>query len=193
MKFTRVLTIVLLFVLMAGCVSAFDGTRKGFVMGGGLGFGPIAKVSGDGVESDYDKSGVAASLLIGYAWDEQNMIVFLREAIMYPERFDFGLLSKKMTMMQGFTGIGYYHYFGPVGKSFYLVGGIGLQDWRSFDSDYESNGYGGAILLGGGYEFVRHVQIHGSLTFGKTSDPYFEIDYDNKHTQLIFLVSAVAF
>ena len=184
--FRFTLTVILLLLVIAVSISAFDGNRKGFVLGGGLGFGPVAKVSVDGASDDYDKSGLALNFVIGYAWDEQNMLVFQRDAILYSEETIYG---DDISIVQGFSGIGYYHYFGPVGKSFYINGGIGFQDWTSMDSDYESNDVGGGILLGGGYEFTRHVQVHGSLSFGKTK--FMDVDFN--HTQLMFTVSAVAF
>ena len=194
MKRAAILLIVMVLMLSASA-SAFDGMRKGFVLGGGIGFGPVAKVSlDDFAGEDYDKSGVALNFLIGYAWDEQNMIVFLRDGVIYSEDFDVLTGTKSINLVQGFAGIGLYHYFGPVGKSFYVTGGLGLQDWISLDDDIDSNDAGLGFLIGGGYEFARHWQIHSSLSFGKTSydDPFFgEMDFS--HTQFMFTVSAVAF
>nr|MBN2277733.1 hypothetical protein [candidate division Zixibacteria bacterium] len=177
---------LILMVLMLGAgANAFDGNRKGFVLGGGLGFGPVAKVTHDDYEV-LNKSGLAMDFLIGYAWDEQNMIVFLRDGVIYNEK---SIWDTDITLAQGFSGVGYFHYFGPVGKSFYIVGGLGFQDWTSLESNVDSNDVGAGLLIGCGYEFVRHVQVHGSLSFGKSSDPLF----DYNHTQLQIGVSAVAF
>ena len=186
----RIITLALIMVLvLAVSASAFDGNRKGFVLGGGLGFGPVAKVSVDGFDGDYDKSGLATNVLIGYAWDEQNMIVYMRDAIFYSEEFNSAWDQKDIMLCQGFSGAAYYHYFGPVGKSAYLCGGLGFQDWTSLDSDFDSPDAGLGVLLGGGYEFARHVQIHSSLSFGKTS----EGNADLNHTQFLITISAVAF
>ncbi|UCE23597.1 MAG: hypothetical protein JSU74_09870 [Candidatus Zixiibacteriota bacterium] len=194
MKPVRILTVALIILAMASTASAFDGYRKGFVLGGGLGIGPVAKTSVDGFSGSYDKSGLAMNFLIGYAWDEQNMIVFLRDGILYSETWEvsFGgvlYFRDKINIIQGFSGVGYYHYFGPVGKSFFITAGLGAQDWTALDEDYDSNDYGAAILFGGGYEFARHVQVYGSVWFGSTSDNF----YDYNHSQLMFTVSAVAF
>lgn len=177
---------VLIFVIAAINANAFNGLRKGFVLGGGLGFGPVANVTAERTNAELENSGLALNFLIGYAWDEQNMIVFLRDGVIYSEETIFG---GSINLVQGFSGAAYYHYFGPVGKSFYVVGGLGFQDWSSLDSDYDSNDVKAGILLGLGYEFARHVQIHGSLSFGKTSDPI----QDYKHTQMQIGVSAIAF
>ncbi len=179
---------------MAGSVWSFDGMRKGFVLGGGLGFAPVANTSIEGIDGKYEKQGLGTNFLIGYAWDERNMIVFLRDAAFYSETVELTFMGElvfrdKISLAQGFAGVGYYHYFGPVGKSFFVTGGIGFQDWMSLDKNWEDPDVGGALLIGGGYEFARHWQVYGSLSFGKTSDIFFEYE----HAQMILTVSAVAF
>lgn len=114
------------------------------------------------------------------------MIVYLREGVMYSEETVFG---EDLLLVQGFSGIGYYHYFGPTGRSGFIKAGFGLQDWTPLDSDYDANDYGAGILLGGGYEFTPHVQVEGSLSFGKTSDDWF----DYKHSQFSVAITAFAF
>ncbi|UCG61759.1 MAG: hypothetical protein JSV52_00265 [Candidatus Zixiibacteriota bacterium] len=193
MKSTRVLAVVLLVVLLASSASAFDGMRKGFVLGGGLGFAPVANTSIDGLEGKYEKQGLGVNFLIGYAWDERNMIVFLRDGAIYSETIELTwgdvVFRDKINMAQGFSGVGYYHYFGPVGKAFFVTAGIGFQDWMSLEEDWENPDLGAGLLFGGGYEFTRHVQVYSSVSFGKTSDAFF----DYNHAQWIITVSAVAF
>ena len=75
----RLVLITLMAVLfMATTACAFDGMRKGFVLGGGLGFAATADwdVEFMGVSVGEDGSGLGLNLVIGYAWDEQNMIVY---------------------------------------------------------------------------------------------------------------------
>lgn len=183
----KYVVLVLILALCATSAFGFDGARKGFVLGGGLGFG-YASVSVDN-EPQYESltnAGVAGNFLIGYAWDEQNMVVFLRDAVVYSEQTIFG---GSLTLVQGFSGVGYYHYFGLPGKSFYLTGGLGLQDWTPLESGYTANDYGFGILGGGGYEFTPHVQVYGSFSYGKTSD----IIFDYTHFQFQIGISAVAF
>lgn len=182
----KYMILVVVVVLCATSVFGFDGARKGFVLGGGLGFG-YASVSMDNSNSDaLTNAGGAINFLIGYAWDEQNMVVFLRDGVIYSEKTWWG---GTLTLAQGFSGAGYFHYFGPVGKSFFVTGGLGLQDWTPLESGWEANDYGFGILGGGGYEFARHFQVYGSFSFGKTSDPF----DDFTHFQFQVGVSAVAF
>src|SRR5512140_61394 len=86
-------------VLIAGSAVAFDGQRKGLVLGGGLGFAPTAKISHHG-ESETN-AGVAAHLVIGYAWDNENMIVYEGNVTTYSIDFGYG---HDYTSSQGFNG-----------------------------------------------------------------------------------------
>ncbi|KAA3635809.1 MAG: hypothetical protein DWP97_04035 [Calditrichaeota bacterium] len=173
------LTLVLVLVLL--CVStgySFDGMRKGFVLGGGLGFAPSATFEIDGFQGQLDNSGVGLNLVIGYAWDEFNMIVYEGNVAAYSvEGYD---------ISQGFNGASWYHYFSEMGKSAYIVVGLGAYVFQVDQYDADP---GGALLLGGGYEFARHWQVGAYFSTGKTS----ESSLDFKHSHFNILVSGVAF
>jgi len=176
-----------LVVLIAAPASAFDGYRKGFVLGGGLGIAPNASWSWDyeGGEDD-NGAGVGLNLLIGYSWDEHNMIVYEGNVVAYSTLED-------LTASQGFNGISWYHYFGPAGRSFFTAVGIGAYVFQltedKGDRESASTDPGPGVLIGGGYEFARHVQVGAYLSFGRTSE--FGIDWEHTHASI--LVSAVAF
>lgn len=187
MKTTTIIT-MLLAIFLVSTVAGFDGHRKGFVLGGGLGFAPVARWS---VEEDFigrtvlsfheTKAGVGVNLLIGYAWDEKNMIVYEGNAVGFSsEAYD-------QTAAQGYNGGSWYHYFGPTGKSAFTVAGLGLYSFDVEHHDQHDPGFG--MLLGGGYEFARHWQVGGYFSFGLTSAD----DLDYHHTSLSVLVSGVAF
>ena len=56
--------------------SAFDGNRKGFVLGGGLGVAPYAKWGIKDTPFSTSNVGAGGSLFLGYAWNEMNMMVW---------------------------------------------------------------------------------------------------------------------
>jgi hypothetical protein len=184
-------------VAIASPTVAFDGNRKGFVLGGGLGFSPTATIKSDPVtfndpflgpitfQIDESNSGVAVNFVIGYAWDEQNMIVYEGNIVGY----SLGSGPSKVDVYQGFNGVSWYHYFGPVGKSGFITGGLGAYVFNVDDQDADM---GGALQIGGGYEFARHWQFGAYLGFGKTGDPDFS-DIDYKHMHLSIVVGGVAF
>jgi hypothetical protein len=179
---------VLLTILLVSTAVAFDGHRKGFVLGGGLGFAPIVKWEmeespEDGVPYGHDetRAGVGLNLLIGYAWDDKNMIVYEGNAA------GFTTAVSDKSAAQGFSGAAWYHYFGPAGKTAFTVVGLGLY---SYDAEYDDPHDGGfGMLLGGGYEFARHWQVGGYLSFGSTTAH----DRDYNHATLNVLVSGILF
>lgn len=174
----KVLLITVLCILVASSAWSFDNMRKGFVLGGGLGMAPSAKFSIDGFAGDVNKTGFGLNFLAGYGWDEFNMIVYEGNIAGYSEN--------SINVTQGFNGASWYHYFGPMGHSFYSTVGLGMY---FFSIEQYSASPGGAILLGGGYEFSDHWQVGAYLASGKTSDG----PYDFKHTHFSILVSGVAF
>ena len=177
---------------MVTSAGAFDGNRKGFVIGGGLGFAPTATWKSDPVTIDFgfgtytykldeSNSAVALNLLLGYAWDEHNMIVYEGNVV--------GYKVGNADVSQGFNGASWYHYFGPVGKSAFLTAGLGVYVLQVEGDDADM---GGALQFGGGYEFARHWQVGGYLGFGKTKDPDISgLDYTHMHFSI--LVGGVAF
>lgn len=173
----------LLLLTLASSSSAFDGIREGFVLGGGLGFGPFAEVSNG---TKHDNAGFATNFLIGYAWDERNMIVYLRDAVFYVDEIHEG---DEEVSAQGFGGIGYYHYFGLPGQSAFVACGIGLQDWVTLYDIHEAPDPGFGFLFGGGYEFTRHLQVHGSLSLGRVRENKTYLNL----LQLLITISAVAY
>lgn len=176
----KVRVIILAFVLslVVSSVYGFDGERKGFVLGGGIGFAPTIKW---GVGSDnISESGVAINLIIGHAFDNNNMIVYEGNVAGYTDDMS------NLTVTQGINGVSWYHYFGPAGRSGFTTAGIGLY---VFGIDSENNKSGGALILGGGYEFARHWQVGAYFTSGKTS--LFSVDFD--HSNFSILISTVAF
>lgn len=179
---------MLLAVLLASTATAFDGHRKGFVIGGGLGFAPVVKWEveespADGIPYGHDetRAGVGVNFLIGYAWDDKNMLVYEGNAA------GFTTAVSDKSAAQGFSGAAWYHYFGQTGRTAFTAIGLGLY---GFDAEYDDPHDGGfGMLLGGGYEFARHWQVGGYLSFGSTKSERREYN----HATLNVLVSGVLF
>ncbi len=133
------LILIVFTVLISTNALAFDGERKGFVIGGG--WGPAIQ-SLDHTYFDNTRKtdvGIGISFLFGYSWNEKNMIVWQRDGII--------TWTDSSSHMRSLGGICYNHYFGSVGKSLYVSIGA-----------HPSNDY--FISTGGfGYEFIEHFQI----------------------------------
>lgn len=185
--------VILVLLVAAGSSFGFDGQRKGFVLGGGLGFSPATHYEADvsilsfGAGTVEETNiGLALHIVIGGAFDERNVLVY--EANVVGSQAAFG----DQSVGQGFSGGTWYHYFGPVGRSVFSAVGLGFYTFKFEDLD--GNDPGGGLLLGGGYEFARHWQIGVYATFGNSSlsDDVF-IDADFNHANISVMISGIAY
>jgi len=166
----KVLSVLVLFVLIAGSIHAFDGQRKGFVVGLGTGFAPLIK--GVSLESDQDSDtriGYSSGLVIGYAWNNRNMVLLQVSQGLYEETLDVYYSGRvvyrdNIQFYQGFAGFVFRRYFSPEARSPYVTAGVGSEQWLPEDHLDEQDGTG--FLIGGGYEFAKHFQLEGSYSFG---------------------------
>lgn len=176
MKKFLVLTSMLI-VMVASCSFAFDGNRKGFVMGIGPSICPVMSRSVDN-EFDYrgytfgdeTNPGYGINLMIGYAIDNYNTISLGGTGYM-GESNDLG----DNEVFQGFFGFTWSHYFGEKGNSFLTTIGIGdyafdVDERDEFDARF---GY----MAGVGYEFTPHVQI--SLQYASGTTDYRGLDVNH--------------
>jgi len=168
--------------------AAFDGNRKGIVLGGGVGLSPIARWSTEFASES--KFGVGLHFFAGYAWNEQNMIGYERNVTVYHSDYynsDSLVGSGDLLTAQGFQGASWYHYWGQLTRAFYTVVGLGLCEF-SRGGGYHSD-LGGAYLLGAGYQFTRRLQAGIYFSAGRTSDA----GPDFAHRHLSLLVSGMVF
>jgi hypothetical protein len=161
----------LLIGLVATTADAFDGNRKGFVLGGGLGGGSAGikqELTGFGVslESDRETQGAFVSdFRIGGGFNEHWMLYYdnqvwwisTEDALGSNETFTFGI---------GLVGVSYY--FTADAPSWYLLGTVGVASWGTTDEFASSAGFG---LSGGvGFEFASHWSVEGVVGWGKPEE-----------------------
>jgi hypothetical protein len=98
--------------------AAFDGNRKGIVLGGGVGLSPTARWSTE--LASESKFGVGLHFFAGYAWDEQNMIGCENNGTVYHSNYynsDSLVGSGDLLTAQGFQGASWYHYWGQSARA----------------------------------------------------------------------------
>lgn len=158
---------------------AFDGKRKGFVIGGGLGFSPYVSIK-DGHYNDIDMSYSSTSIAInshfGYAWDENNQVVFEDSYAILDLEDEFGT-----TFSSAYAGPIWYHFFGSKGKAFYSAFGVGYYFFSENDGNYDHDQKTG-VIFGAGYEFKRHFQLNLRYAYGKTDQNGW--DYVHNHLNI---------
>ncbi|MCB2230534.1 porin family protein [bacterium] len=199
--------ILTLSLLAAGAANAFDGERKGFVIGGGVGYASSIKTTVDvsasqGFGNEFylgtlenDEGGIAGQLMLGVAFDERNMLVLesnlghytVSNVDLYGDGFVYDV-----QFLQGVSTVSWYHYWGRTGASFFTAVGGGIS---YFDTDYtEPNDNGLAWQAGVGYEFTPHVQIGAYFSGGQstfTEIPGLKGDFTQSNVAIV--LTAVAF
>ena len=194
MKLFGVLTVLLFVMFLAVSANAFDYERKGFVIGVGAGYSPLMKGSWGEPAVDFDdQSGLAVDFLIGYAWNNRNMLLYLVSGGGYEDTLNVyygGTLihQNEIQYSQGFSGVAFRHYFSAEDRSLFATVGLGFEVWVPSELDYCHRGIG--FLLGGGYEFIKHFQISGNYSFGYTQS---KIDFDYNHSQITLTLTGVLY
>jgi opacity protein-like surface antigen len=183
-----VVTAVCLLLGLSTTALAFDGKRKGFTLGGGLGGGftsfkqefalPLLPT----VQSETESKGAfVTDLRIGYGPSEQLDICYVNKVSWFAMT---NVLNESVTIVNSTGGLGLTYYFAPQAPSVYLLGLIGLSTWAA---PFESNsdtwvgfGVGGGI----GYEFVPHWAVEGSLSYGNPQTSSGPLTLTTKATSL---------
>jgi hypothetical protein len=145
-------------LLMSAPLLAFNGQRKGFILGGGVGAGYLSyqeRFDGEG-PFDLNKFSLATNFKIGYAPSNSLEIYYINSVSW------FGYMSE--TLLIGVTGAGVTKYLSPKGTGFFVSLGAGISFFRSLTAGGGSfTGFG---LIGGiGYEFSKHWSIQGDVLY----------------------------
>ncbi len=180
----KVLFSIIILIICSSQSFAFDGVRKGFNLGFGLGYAPYANPNLTNFDNDYSFSGIAGNFIIGYNWNHKNLLAWeIIGAVNVEED------TNKDEGSIGINGVTWYHYFNPAPKSFYTILGIGrLVSFPTIDKySYITTGLG--FVLGGGYEFTKQVQLSVYYIGGKTSDNYLKVN----NNMIMTTVSVVAY
>ncbi|NUO79219.1 outer membrane beta-barrel protein [candidate division KSB1 bacterium] len=183
MRRTTLLLLLLAPVILINATNAFawDGKRKGFVLGVGAGgglasFKPYAKFS-DNETSDGERTSKFAFMSdfkIGYAPSNQVALYWMSKVAWFGYTFEyrdeFIDLRESYTLANGIGGVGVSYYFQPEGPSPYVSAGFGFSTW---DAPFEENSdgiSGSGFALGAGYEFSKHWSLEGNLTWGSPNE-----------------------
>lgn len=154
--------------------SAFDGNKKGFMLGGGLGpafssFTQEVDITGLGsAKSDREsKAGLGTDFRIGAGVSEQFMLYYVNRVAWFSIE---NVFSENVTIANSIGLLGGSYYLKPDATGMYLNGLVGLSSWTApFESGAEA-AVGFGIGVGAGYEFAKHWSVEANLGFGAPSD-----------------------
>ncbi len=173
MRLSRVLLVAALVGIMAVGAAAFDGQKKGFLLGGGLGAGMISytqtvEYGGLSITSDRENKGAFnTDFKIGWGINEKTEIFYTSKVTWFGVDNPIG---DNVTFADGLYGIGVAHSFRAWIPTWFVTGGLAMSTWTApFESN--SNTWSGlGLYLGTGYEFARHYNVEFDVIYGNPGD-----------------------
>ncbi len=188
----RLLVAIVLFFVFTRSVSAFDSSRQGVVVGGGLGHAVNSHWGNSDTPFNENRRGVGFNFLAGYAWDNRNLVALEINATSYVSEVEWGegrfTGFTNQNVLQGFVGVNWYHYY-PAGRvgEFFTSAGLGMYSFNVQAVDANKPGVG--ALIGFGFAYKRHFQLGFYLAGGRTSSSKSGFS----HSHISILASALAF
>ncbi len=141
-------------LVLASQLAAFDGQRKGFILGGGVGYGSL---QWNAPFTDFNKGAVATNFVIGYAPSNSLEIYYTNNICFFS--------SEGSDNYIGLTGAGVTKYLKPEGKGLYFLGGIGVSVLKTYSGDYQGTDSGFGALAGIGYDVAKHFRIQAEVMY----------------------------
>jgi len=164
MKKFYVIMCAVVFTLTSNNVFAFDGERKGFILGGGLGAGYLSNSVSVNSFSDTDSRAVfLTNFKIGYAPSNTLEIYYISKVSWWG--------ASDITFILGLSAIAATIYIDNTTETgWFIAGGLGLSALSApFETDVESsNGFG--LFGGGGYEFSSHWSVELDLLYSTITE-----------------------
>jgi Outer membrane protein beta-barrel domain len=158
-------------VIFATAVPAFDGHKRGFVLGFGLG-GAGASVREEIAGTSHGDTGwkgrgsVLSDLTIGGGVNDRLLIYYRSHVAWFAFR---DARDERRTVTQGLAGLGLSFALAPQAPTAYLHGGLGFSSWSHPAEEDGEVRTGSGIWGGAGFEFSRHWQIEGTFGYGDPS------------------------
>lgn len=166
----------LVFLLASGA-HAFDGKRKGFILGGGIG-GGFASLSQElsfgslSESTDKETKGtVLTDFRIGGAFNEHWMLYYDNQ--IWWGKAEFGsdsLSSSEETFAVGIGLVGVSYYLNAEAPSVYFVGTVGVSSFGPSDDYTAQTGFG--ISGGVGWEFSSHWSLEAVVGWASPDEEY---------------------
>lgn len=129
-------------------LQAFNGNRKGFILGLGAGVQTVDLETG----KNPSYGGLATAFKVGGGITDQFLLFYSNDVAWFDNGYD--------NYYTGVTGLGFQYYFQKE-NSLYLSGSLGFASLSDADRTFQYLGTGGTLGLG--YEFKKHVSVEGKL------------------------------
>ena len=161
----RITTLCLSFLCInAMSASAFDGERKGFSLGIGIGPGYIHWSDPENIQQDESSATLQFDTRVGSGLTAHSQVYFtLKGFTLVGTQSGFDVLGG------GVAGLGLSYYFSSSAPSIYVTGGAGAMVHTNIFTSYSG---GPMINAGFGVEVVRHVGLEVLVIRSWTDEIY---------------------
>ncbi|MCW8809848.1 MAG: porin family protein [Ignavibacteriaceae bacterium] len=162
MRQSSLLICIAISILFSTSTYAFDGERKGFILGGGLGVGYLSNTTSPNFLSD-TKSRLAfqTNFKIGYA-PSNTLEIFYSNKVSWWDRNGLYLL--------GLGAAAFTLYFDNTSETGWFVsGGIGFSSLAEINFDNSHSGSVFGLFSGAGYEFSKHWTVEVDLLYSNVT------------------------
>ncbi|MGB2768945.1 MAG: hypothetical protein WBC88_04390 [Candidatus Zixiibacteriota bacterium] len=207
-----VFCLLLSFILFFLAVNAYawDGQRKGFLLGFGIGPGftsftqkvtyphdtnrvvVIRHIPGVSAESGrQNKAAVVTDFKIGYAPDNTWAIYHTSKVYFY------GITNMSgwdVTIASGLGALAVSYWFKPQAPSPFVAGGLGYSIWAlPFEDNRPDTWIGLGLFAGGGYEYSRHVSVEGYLSWGQPKHKESSLEVSSNALSVMLTVNVLGY
>lgn len=166
----KIIKITCILLLAFSNLYAFDGVRKGFILGGGIGAGYLSNTTSfNSLSVTNSRVVFLTNFKIGYAPGNSLEIYYISKVSWWGQSNDINGSSTIFT--SGLSAIAATVYIdGTVPTGWFISGGLGLSILdEPFENNSESsNGFG--LFGGGGYEFSSHWSVELDLLYSTVTD-----------------------
>lgn len=196
MRLTRMLVVAVLVAIMAVGASAFDGQKKGFLLGGGLGAGMISytqtmEYGGLSITSDRENKGsFDTDFKIGWGVNERTEIFYTSKITWFGVDNPFG---DDITFADGLYGIGVAHSFKAWVPTWFITGGLAMSTWTAPFEENSGSWSGLGFYIGSGYEFAKHYSVEFDVIYGNPGDSEGGMEASANSTSFRVTINALAY
>ena len=164
---------------------AFDGQRRGFIFGGGLGgaFVPNQFSGKSTIGRTERKAAFLAELKIGYALTNSTEIYYVSKSSWWVEDERF---NSNTILLLWFAAIGMSKYLSSSETGFFFKAGIGLSVLKALENSVDSL-HGWGFFAGVGYELAKHWSTEIELLYSGLEESGINLDSYAVRVTLNFL------
>lgn len=195
MNFRIVAISVFIVLLFAELGHAFDGNRKGFVLGFGTGVGTVgvtqkAEFGGGSSSASEQHTSLVTNFKIGGAPTDQIMIYWSGKVSWFGIE---NAMDEKVTISAGTGTVAVSYFWKPSSPCWFASGGLGYSSW---DTPFEDSGKawtGFGLFLSGGYEFAKYWSVEFGFNFGNPSTKENGIEFTSNHSTIFATINVLGY